>query len=81
MKKLLGTLPVPLLDKIDEGRPLVQNLGPGKVYLDTVATVSVGTGFEMAVGGTFEYAEDSNITPTVYAVADEANTDLRMIIF
>lgn len=81
MKLVVGTTPTPLLSKIGEGRPLVQNLGPGKVYLDTDEDVSTETGFELAVGAAFEFAEDSNITAAVYVVSDSANTELRIVNF
>lgn len=81
MKLVVGTTPIPLLSRVGEGRPLVQNLGPGKAYLDTDADVSVETGFELAVGAAFEFAEDSNITPSVHVVADTAGTELRIVNF
>ena len=81
MKSIVGTTPIPLLGRIGQGRPLVQNLGPGKVYFDTDADVSVETGFELGVGAAFEFAEDSNVTPSVYVVADTADTELRIVNF
>lgn len=63
------------------GTPVVQNLGPGKVYLDTVSTVTTANGLELEVGDVYEFPHDlSQAGGGVYAIADQANTDVRLMV-
>lgn len=76
-KVTVGTTPVQL--PVDVGEtPAIQNLGPGVVYLDTRSNVATGTGLQIPVNTTYEWPKD--ITKAVYAVADTANTDVRVLV-
>jgi hypothetical protein len=76
-KVTVGTTPVAL--PVDRGEtPIIQNLGPGVVYLDTRSNVSTGTGLQVAVNSAYEWPTD--VTSAVYAVADVADTDVRIMV-
>ena len=58
-------------------RPVIQNLGPGDLYLDFVPDVAVGTGFKLEPEGpALEFSQ--RIARALYAVAS-ADTDVRFI--
>lgn len=51
---------------------LIQNLGPGVMYMDSTDAVSVSEGFEMAVGGVYETASPSAST-SIFLVSDSTS--------
>lgn len=57
--------------------PVIQNLGPGVLYLDTSSSVSVTTGLRVPVDGAYEWPRD--VATSVYAVASAAGTDVRIL--
>lgn len=76
-KVTVGTAPVQL--PVDVGEtPVIQNLGPGVLYLDTRSNVAAGTGLKIPVDSAYEWPKD--LTKTVYAIADAANTDVRVLV-
>lgn len=59
-------------------RPVVQNLGPGVVYIDTDGDVDSTSGLQIPVGAVYEFplsGGDSNI----WLVSTLANTDVRVV--
>ena len=64
---------------LDDSCALFLDVDGTLVDFDTDPDVSAATGFELPVGGAFEFSEDSNLAPTLYAVADQANTDVRIV--
>lgn len=83
MKQLVGTtaVAVDLSDYTDVGKAgqtvMIQNLGPGNVYLDAVDSVATDTGIKIGIGGGWEI---SNWTGgSIYLVADLASTDVRVV--
>lgn len=75
-KKTVGTTPVKIASA---GQcPSVQNLGGGALYLDTRSDVAVGTGLKLVVDGIYEFPRD--LTKDLYAVADAAGTDVRILM-
>lgn len=59
-------------------RPVIQNLGPGDLYIDTDPNVTTGNGVKIVVDGSYEFSEDPR--KTVYAVASLAATDVRVMV-
>lgn len=64
---------------VDVGEtPVIQNLGPGVLYLDTRPNVTPATGLQVPVNSAYEFPND--VTRQVYAVATMAGTDVRIMI-
>lgn len=60
-----------------KGQTLVlQNLGPGSVFIDFKDEVTPETGVEIGVNGGYELPRVGKL----YAVADLADTDLRILV-
>lgn len=57
--------------------PIVQNIGPGVLYLDFSSGVSADTGFQIEVGGAYEFPKD--LPKDLYAVAS-VQTDVRILV-
>lgn len=61
-------------------RPVIQNLGPGKVYLDTNNGVTTSGGLQLPVGAIYEFHVGAGFNAGgVWLVSDAANTDVRII--
>ena len=58
--------------------PIIQNLGPGILYLDTRSDVTASTGLLVDVHSAYEWPSD--VTRAVYAVADAEGTDVRVMV-
>lgn len=80
MKLIVGTAPVEI-PRSGRGRPVIQNLGPGSVYLDTEGTVTADTGLRIAEGGAFEFDEAASYETGVWLVGtdDVTPADVRVI--
>ena len=79
MQVSVGTTPV-RLDVAGAATPLVQNLGPGDVYVDRADDVSDSTGVELAVGDVLELPRGvSSGGGPLYLVATESDTDVRYL--
>lgn len=78
MKYLVGTAPVsiPLGGR---GRPIIQNLGPGILYLDTDAAATTTDGLELQVGDSFEFYTAGSMETGISVVSTMANTDVRVV--
>lgn len=59
-------------------RLVIQNLGPGDVFLDTEGTVTPTAGLKIPVNATYEFPTAS-ADDNVWLVASAANTDVRVI--
>lgn len=55
---------------------VLQNLGPGTVYFDTLSDVTTASGVELSVNGSF----DLDYVQPVYVIASAASTDLRVTV-
>lgn len=73
----VGVAPVMLPVDIGE-RPSIENLGPGALYLGTDDQVTTGNGFRVPVDGAYEWPGD--VRKQVWAVADAADTDVRILM-
>lgn len=61
--------------------PVVQNLGPGNLYVDHDSAVSAATGFKLVPNSVYEWPHDlSQATGDIYMVADAASTDVRILV-
>lgn len=76
----VGTTPVVLDQATGRGRPIIQNLGPGNVYFDSEPTVTASTGIRLVPGAAFEFATGVGVETGLSVVADQANTDVRVIV-
>lgn len=76
MRVLVGTTSQKL--PADRSRPVIQNLGPGDVYLDTDGDVDADSGMKLAVGAVYEFPT-SGATSDIWVVATQADTDVRVI--
>jgi hypothetical protein len=80
MKQTVGTTAVKLPVSASQ-TPVIQNLGPGIVYLDGAGTVAAGTGLKLPVGAVYEVPRDlSSGSGELWLVADAASTDVRFLV-
>ena len=73
---LVGTTPVRV--RADRSRPVIQNLGPGDIYLDTDGDVDENSGLKLPVNAVYEFPTAGSLS-LIYLVATEADTDVRII--
>jgi hypothetical protein len=59
-------------------RPIIQNLGPGTIYLDTLKTVASSTGLVLSVGTIYEFPVSGGHSD-IWVISDAANTDVRVV--
>ena len=85
MQAVIGTTPVPIATDqyVDVGAAgqvvVVQNLGPGDLYIDFLEGVDSSSGLKLAAGGdAYEFPRATS--QTLYAVATEADTDVRIMV-
>lgn len=80
MKITVGTSAVSLgLDS--SSTPVIQNLGPGNVYIDSTDQVTTSTGLKLGVGDVYEFLRDLNQAGgEIFLVADAGNTDVRYVV-
>lgn len=79
MQQTIGTSPV-RLDVPTAATPIVQNLGPGNVFLGDAA-VTTGTGLKLSPNSAFEFPRDlGQGFGGLFAVADAAGTDVRYLV-
>lgn len=59
--------------------PVIQNLGPGNLYLGNSA-VATSTGFKITPGSAYEFPRHLSYgVGALWAVADQVNTDVRIL--
>lgn len=78
MRVIVNTTPAVMPGPQTRSRPVIQNLGPGTVYIDTDENVSTATGFQLSPGTVYEFPV-SGAYSKLYAVADEDNTEVRLV--
>lgn len=80
MHQSVGTAAV-VLAVTPQQAPVIQNLGPGNLYIDSNPGVTTNSGLKLAVGDTYEYPRDlAEAAGSVYAIADQAATDVRILV-
>lgn len=80
MQIIVGTTAL-RLDLDSASTPVVQNLGPGALYMDNDPNVTVSTGLKLNVGDVYEFLRDLNQAGgDMWLVADAANTDVRILV-
>ncbi len=77
MRVLVGTDPTPI--KGTRARPLIQNLGPGNVYLDTDGDVDADSGFKIVPGAVYEFPSAGASSVGIFLIADVEDTDVRIV--
>lgn len=80
MNVTVGTTAVKL-DVPSTSRPLIQNLGTGKLYFGTDNTVTAANGIQVLAGAAYEFARPLNEGETgdVWMIGDTAGTDVRVL--
>lgn len=58
-------------------RPIIQNLGPGDLYLDFSSAVAIGSGVKLIPNERLEFG--GRLAQALYVVASQAATDVRFI--
>ena len=76
MRILVGTQSVKV--RTDRSRPVIQNLGPGNVYLDTDGDVDEDSGLKLVPNAVYEFPTVGSYS-NVWIVSDQADTDVRVI--
>jgi len=76
MRILVGTTSQKIL--ADRSRPVIQNLGPGNVYIDTDGDVDVNSGLKLAVNAVYEFPT-AGAESDIWIVSDAADTDVRIV--
>lgn len=77
MRILLGTEPQQI--KGTRARPLIQNLGPGNVYVDTDGDVDADSGFRIAPNSVYEFPTSGGSSKGIFLVSDIEDTDVRVV--
>lgn len=77
MKINLGLTPQKLSSS--RARPVIQNLGPGTVYLDTDGDVDIDSGFQIVTGAVYEFPAPGGRSKGVWIMADTEDTDVRVV--
>lgn len=78
MKVMVG-LTATSVDKGGRGRPLIQNLGPGTVYLDTDQDATVSDGLQLSVGDVYEFPGGGSSETVISLISTIDATDVRII--
>ncbi len=79
MRVLVGTTAQKLPGRSSRA-PIVQNLGPGTIHMDSDPNVNAESGLRMPPGTVFEFPRAMTLSGgAVWVVADQPNTDLRMM--
>jgi hypothetical protein len=67
-------------DSYQSGQVVVlQNLGPGDIYVDFANTVTAANGFKISVNGAYEFPRTAN-EQEIYVIASVADTDVRVLL-
>lgn len=59
----------------NRSRPIIQNLGPGVIYIDSDEDVTTETGFEIPVGAAYEAPLSGT---QIWMISTHNNTDVRI---
>lgn len=78
MQIILGTTPVKVPG--DRSRPIIQNLGPGNVFFDTDGDVTPSDGILLAPSSVYEFPTPGGASVGIFIVADQADTDVRIVV-
>ena len=81
MKIVLDGVNPVQLSGVGKGRPVIQNLGPGNVYLGTEeAEADPDAGFKLVPNAGYEFASAAGFEAGgVWITSDAAATDVRVI--
>ncbi len=62
--------------------PIVQNLGPGVLYVGNSPQVTAATGLQIPVGGGFEFQREFDAAEerSLWLIASQAGTDVRTLV-
>lgn len=77
MKLIVGTTPVVIPG--NRSRPVIQNLGPGTIYVDTDGDVSASDGLKLVPNAVYEFPAAGGNSAGIYIVSDTADTDVRVV--
>lgn len=59
--------------------PIIQNLGPGTVYIGDTEDVTADDGFELAVDAHIKLSVGSSSAGPIWLISDAADTDVRVV--
>lgn len=76
---LVGTV-AQAITAVGRGRLIVQNLGPGNLYLDVDVTATAATSIKVPSGSMYEFPTDAGSEASYSVIADAASTDVRYMI-
>lgn len=79
MLYLVGIEPL-ALGPFGRARPIIQNIGPGDVYLDTDQEASTSSGLRIKPGEALSFSGPAATETGIWLVASEANTDVRVVL-
>lgn len=77
-KLTVGTVAVQL-PSYGPATPIIQNLGPGKVYLGDSDAVTAADGLQLEVNGKITLSTGSSSAGPIWLIADAADTDVRVV--
>lgn len=78
MQLNVGTTPVQIPG--NRTRPVIQNLGPGNVYVDTDGEVTSADGLKLVPNSIYEFPTSGGNSDGIWLVADQAGTDVRVVV-
>jgi len=76
-KMIVGTTPIKL-ENLDARHIIFQNIGPGILYFGNEPDVSPDDGFRVEILGAYETPGMAGYLE-LYVVADQADTDMRIV--
>lgn len=76
MRILVGTTAVNLPG--GRARPVIQNLGPGDIYIDTDGDVDADSGLKLVPNAVYEFPTSGSLSE-IWVVATAENTDIRVV--
>lgn len=79
MQQDVGTIPMDITAFIGRVRPVIQNLGPGDLYVDTDTEASIEGSIKIAVGVIWEFQAAIGEGDTLSLVATQEDTDVRLM--
>lgn len=76
---LVGTTAT-TLPRGGRGFLIIQNLGPGVIYIDVDETATTSGGLQIPVDAVYEFPSNAGAEVEVSVISTEASTDVRTLI-
>lgn len=68
------------ISAVGRQKPILQNLGPGDLYLGENDEVTADNGLKLGAGAVFEFSSAISMDDGLWVIASEADTDVRYML-